>query len=53
MNSGNDGPFWNWTRFIGMAHLLPGSTHRQPSVAHRVSLLSLLANQVRPWPDLL
>jgi hypothetical protein len=46
MNSGNDSPFWNWTRFIGMAHLLVGCTHHQRSVAHRMSLLSLLANQV-------
>ena len=41
-----DSPGWNCTRFIGMAHLLGGCGHPRFSLAHCLSLLNFIANQV-------
>jgi hypothetical protein len=45
-NSRIDSPGWKCTRFIGMAHPLGGYSRRGPALAHHVSLLSFVANQV-------
>jgi hypothetical protein len=36
-------------RSIGIAHLLVGFAHARHSLAHRMSLLNFLANQVGPY----